>query len=115
VSQGTARTVVMLTGLLMIAFVGIEAKRGTATGSTYKKIWAIGVLTLGLGAASDFVPDLVGPFALLVLLAAYARNQGALGSVIGGSSSTPAASTSAAAATGGSTTSGNVNTIGGAQ
>jgi hypothetical protein len=105
--------------MLMVAFIGIEAKRGTATGSTYKKIWAIGVLTLGLGAASDFAPDLVGPFAFLVLIAAYARNQGALGSVIGGTSSTPAASTSSAAATGGQTSgvagSADFNRIGGAQ
>jgi hypothetical protein len=83
VSASGAKSIVLVTGLLMVAFVGIQVRNGTNQGSAYKKVWATGVLTLGLGVLSDFIPEVVGPFALLVLIAAYARNQGALGGVIG--------------------------------
>lgn len=82
-SPGTAKTIVLITGGGMLAFVALEAKAGTAQGSTYKKVWAIGLLTLALGIVSDFAPQLTGAFAVLVLLAAYGRHEGLIGNVIG--------------------------------
>ena len=110
-SGGTAKTVVLLTGGLMLAFVGLQVKNGTSQGSTYKKVWAIGLLTLALSVAADFVPQIVGPFAGLILIAAYARNEGALGGLIG--SKTPATSGAAQAHTGQSGIGPSTGTIGG--
>jgi hypothetical protein len=69
----------------MATFVLIQAKKeGRAGEDTYKSLWAIGLMTLGLAVFADFVPGVAGPFALLVLLAMAVRNTGALGDVIGG-------------------------------
>ena len=107
-STSGAKTLVLLTGLLMVVFVAIEEMRGTAQGSTYKKVWAIGLLTLGLGVAADFIPELVGPFAGLVLIAAYARNQGAIGGII---AKTPAAASAAGGTAPGVTKTGAANPL----
>lgn len=70
---------------------GIEAiyvlVRGPGLGEekTYKSLWAIGLLTLGLSIFADFVPEVAGPFALLVLIAMAARSRGELGQVLGAS------------------------------
>lgn len=88
-----AARVVLLTGAGLAMFTMIQARRtGRPSEETYKSLWAIGGLTIGLSAAADFAPDLAGPFAVLVLVAAAARNSGALGSVIGGVQPQPATS-----------------------
>lgn len=80
-----ASRVVLLCGAGMATFVLIQASRtGRPSEATYKSLWAIGLVTLGLSVFADFVPQIAGPFALLVLIAMAARNSGALGSVIGG-------------------------------
>lgn len=80
-----ASRVVLLCGAGMGTFVLIQASRTQRpTEATYKSLWAIGLVTLGLAVFADFVPQIAGPFALLVLIAMAARNSGALGSVIGG-------------------------------
>ncbi len=71
-------------------FTLVQAKRqGRPSEKTFKALWAIGLLTLGLAIFADFAPEVAGPFALLVLIAMAVRNTGALGSVIGGAA-TPA-------------------------
>jgi len=83
-SEQAAR-VVLISGAGMATFVLIQgSKQHRATEETYKSLWAIGLLTLGLAIFADFVPGVAGPFALLVLIAMAVRNTGALGSVIGG-------------------------------
>ena len=113
-SSRSAATLVLITGGLMVTYAALDAKNGTVTADvTYKRIYSSFLATAALGIAADFVPEIVGPFAILIIVAAWAKHKGVLGGII--SSSTKAASTPAAAATGGSTSSGNLNTIGGPQ
>lgn len=86
-----ASRMVLLTGAGMATITVIQAQRqGRPQEKTFKALWAIGLLTLGLAIFADFVPEVAGPFALLVLLAMAVRNSGALGSVIGGAGVRPA-------------------------
>lgn len=81
----TAGTVVIVSGGLMLSYTLLAAFRGPSTfkqGGVYKQVWAIGALTLGMSIVADVAPELAGPFALLVLVAAAARNRGAIGRVI---------------------------------
>lgn len=82
-NQTQASRVVFLVGGLMAVYVLVRASRG-AGADTFKSLWAVGVLTLGLAVAADFVPQVAGPFAILVGVAMAARNSGELGSVLGG-------------------------------
>lgn len=94
--QQSARTVVVC-AMLELFFVLAQARQNNRTREqTVKSLWAIGVLALGLSMASDFVPQVAGPFAILVLVALAARSRGELGQVLGTAASTPspAASTS---------------------
>jgi hypothetical protein len=80
-----ASRIVLLSGAGMATFTLIQASReGRPNERTFRTLWAIGLLTLGLAIFADFVPEVAGPFALLVLIAMAVRNTGALGSVIGG-------------------------------
>jgi uncharacterized membrane protein len=80
-----AARIVVISGAGMATFVLIQAKRqGKPTETTFRSLWAIGLLTLGLAVFADFAPQVAGPFALLVLIAMAVRNTGTLGSVIGG-------------------------------
>ncbi len=96
-NKGTASTIVLVSGGLLVALALIPAK-GNVDSSVYKKIWAAGLLTVALGVAADFVPEVVGPFAVLVIIAAVLRNQGVLGGFIGGGSAVSSSSRSAAPA-----------------
>lgn len=85
-----ASRIVLLCGAGMATFVLIQSSRTQRPSeATYKSLWAIGLVTLGLSVFADFVPQIAGPFALLVLIAMAARNSGALGTVIGGIGGTP--------------------------
>lgn len=95
-SSEQASRIVLLCGAGMGTFVLIQAAReGRAQEKTYKSLWAIGLVTLGLAVAADFVPQIAGPFAVLVLIAMAARNSGAIGSVIGGRTTTRSSSSRA--------------------
>jgi hypothetical protein len=83
VSKSGAATTVIVAGGVLTALALIPAEG--QTGSAYKKVWAAGLLTVALGVAADFVPEIVGPFAILVILAAVATNPGVLGRFVAGS------------------------------
>jgi len=101
VSKATASTIVLVTGAALIVYALLDARNGNATSEqTYKRIYSSFLATVGLGVFADFVPQLVGPFSILVLLAAWANHKGVLGGIIGGAS-TPAVSGAAAAHAGG--------------
>lgn len=89
-NAGSAKTTVLVAGGLMLTYIGIQSSRGRVQGSVYKSVWAIGLLTLLMGVAADFVPEIVGPFAILVVLAAYAKHTGVLGGAISGGVAAPA-------------------------
>lgn len=80
-SKGGATTVVIVAGGLLAAMALIPAEG--QTGSAYRKLWAAGLLTTGLAFAADLVPDLVGPFAVLIIIAAAVKNPGVLGGFLG--------------------------------
>lgn len=90
-TPASSRTVVLVSGGLMLTFVALQP------GPKYRRAWAAGVITLGLSVASDLVPEIAGPFAILVVLALAARQRGTLGKLIG--ATPPPSSNSAPAAT----------------
>ena len=84
-SSEQAARIVFVAGMLEAGYVLIRGNRGgLADGDTWKSLWAIGLLTLGLAVFADFVPQVAGPFALLVLVAMIARNRDELGGVLRG-------------------------------
>lgn len=96
----TASRMVLVSGGLMATYVLLEAsKKHKPSEETFKSLWAVGALTVGLSVFADFMPRVAGPAALLVLAAMAARNTGALGSIIGGVA--PKAAPKKAAPTGG--------------
>lgn len=79
-SKGGAATTVIVAGGVLTALALIPAEG--QTGSAYKKVWAAGLLTAALGVAADFVPEIVGPFAVLIIIAAIVRNPGVIGKFV---------------------------------
>lgn len=86
-TPATAARLVLVSTLGMAA-ITLAASRGRPHERTFRALWAIGVLSLGLGIAADVVPQVAGPFALLVLVAFAARNAGTLGAVLPGGTAT---------------------------
>lgn len=76
----TAGKVVLVSGGIMAVWVLLS--QSPTKGGTYKRLWGIGALTLGLGILADFLPQIAGPFALLVLVAGATKNKGKLGGTI---------------------------------
>lgn len=76
----TASKIVLVSGGIMAVWVLVSAPKGST--KTYKRLWGIGALTLGLSIMADFLPEIAGPFALLVLAAGTVKNQGKIGRTI---------------------------------
>ncbi len=92
-----AAKTVFIAGGVMGAITLAEAVRHPTkfgSGQVYKRVWGIGILTLALGAAADFAPALIVPFAVAVVVAFAIKNPGALGSVLGGQASDSTSSSS---------------------
>lgn len=82
-SKNTASTLVLVTGGLLIAYATLDARNGAATPEqTYKRIYSSFLAMVGLGIAADIAPEIVGPFSILVIVAAWAKHKGALGGVV---------------------------------
>lgn len=81
-NAATANRMVLVSTGAMIAFVLIERHFNPAQVDMYKRLWAVGALGVGMSLAADFVPQIAGPFALLVLVAMVARNKGQIGRVL---------------------------------
>jgi hypothetical protein len=81
--KGTASALTFATGGILVS-IALLRKNSASSGQTYRRIWAAGLLTAGLSVFADFVPELVGPFALLIIIAAVASDKGALGSLLAG-------------------------------
>ena len=82
-TKTTAQTLVLVTGGLLIVYAMLDARNGKVSGeTTYKRIYSSFLATVALGIAADLVPELVGPFALLVIVGAWAKHKGVLGGVI---------------------------------
>jgi hypothetical protein len=98
VTPEQARRWVLVSMVGLLGMAAYKEAKGSTAGDVgmAKRLWGVGVLGLMLSAAADFVPQLAGPFAVLVLLG-YATSGGdaaienVLGKVSGsGSSQTPA-------------------------
>lgn len=98
-SEQAAR-VVFIAGMIEAGYVLIRGNRGVGEGKTYKSLWAIGLLTLGLAVFADFIPQVAGPFAVLVLVAMIVRNRGEVGDVIGRGTGRPRSKSSSSSAGG---------------
>lgn len=70
--------VVGMWGILVAAAL-IKAQPG----STYRKVWGASLAATALAFAADLVPELVGPFALLILLVVVEKNYGLLSGAAG--------------------------------
>jgi hypothetical protein len=79
-SKSTASTIVLVSGAVLAALALIPGNVGD---STYKRIWAAGLWTMLLGLAADIVPEVVGPFAVLVIIASVVKHPGVLGGFLG--------------------------------
>lgn len=73
--------VLVSVGLLVVLTV-VENHFNPTKGELYKQLWALGVVGLGLSVLADFVPQIAGPFAILVAVAMVARRPGVLGTFI---------------------------------
>jgi hypothetical protein len=77
VTPEQARRWILVSLVGLLAMAAYKGAKGQATGDVgmAKRLWGVGVLGLMLSAAADFVPQLAGPFAVLVLLG-YATSGG---------------------------------------
>lgn len=82
-SSEQAGRLVLIAGAAEAAIV-LAAMRGEDDKERrLRALWAIGVLTLVLAMAADFVPQLAAPFAVLVAVAMVTRYPGELGRALG--------------------------------
>ena len=68
-SDKTATTVVIVTGLILIG-LALADKRSLNDPAKFKRVWAAAVTMTALAFAKDVAPNLVGWFALAVLVGA---------------------------------------------
>lgn len=90
-SKGGAQTIVMVMFGLLAAVALLKPE-----GSRYKQVWAAAAWSTALAVFADFVPELVGPFAVLVVIAVAVQNPGVLGGVLSGQAAAAAPSSSTA-------------------
>lgn len=114
----TAGKTVVAAGGIMTAITLAQAVRQPekfVEGGVYKRVWAIGALTVALGIAADFAAPLIVPFAVAVVVGFTLRNPGVLGGVFGeGSAHDAPSSRRQGGASGASTGGGQGGNVGGA-
>jgi hypothetical protein len=109
-----SRTIVLVAGGMMLVFIGLQPP------PRYKRVWAAGVVFLGLSFLADVAPQVAAPASVLVLLALAYKQRGELGTLLGNVGKASAATLPAGAPTGvkgpqgtGGKTTGNTTTSGG--
>lgn len=60
----------------------ISHKDSLGEDQSFRAIWSLALLFMLLAVLADTVPELAGPFALIVLLAVLIGRQGVLGSIV---------------------------------
>lgn len=91
-SSQAKRVVVGAGGLLAAAILfqayecrqGASAKTLTCAGSTFGRVYLVGILTVGMAFVADFAPGLVAPFAVAVVVGYVYKNPGVLSRLIAG-------------------------------
>jgi hypothetical protein len=98
-----ARKMVLVSMLLLFAIQMYRDRKVESPQGTYRTFWAVGVVGLFLSLLADFVPQIAGPFAALVVLgsltnggeAALTKLVGVVGTAPGGGATTTATKTAA--------------------
>jgi hypothetical protein len=96
-----ARKMVLVSVFLLALITVYRDRRDTSPKGTFRVFWGVGVVGMFLSLLADFVPQIAGPFAALIVLGSLTHGgdkliEQALGLVaapLGGSSSTPPATT----------------------
>jgi hypothetical protein len=66
----------------VISYDLLKHKDSLGADQSFRAIWSTALLFLLLAILADTVPELAGPFALLVLMAVLIGRQGVLGSIV---------------------------------
>jgi uncharacterized membrane protein YfcA len=82
-SESTANKLVMFFLFGGIAFALVR-KKNTDAQTTYRRIWGTTLLSIAGAALAGFVPAIVGPFFLLVIIAYASGNIKILGNSVKG-------------------------------
>lgn len=88
------KTLVFVSGGVLVGLALLSGK-----GDTFRRVWAAALWTTLLAAVADLAPQVIGPFALLVIVAAVATDPGAIGKFLGGNSTDANTSAKPAATT----------------
>lgn len=67
--ESQANKAVLVAMVVLIAAAYLENHFNPLNFNLYKRLWGIGALTLLLAITADFVPEVAGPLALLILTA----------------------------------------------
>ena len=78
-TEKTGHTLVIVSLVGLAAYILIRNPGKLKQGQTYKRLWALGLLGLALGALADVAPQFAGPFALMLLVGGVAINEGVIG------------------------------------
>lgn len=85
-APSSAAKTVLAAGGVLTALTLAQAARSPSSfyqGGVYKRVWAIGVVTLALGVAADFAAPVIVPFAVAMVVGFALKNPGAFGGVFG--------------------------------
>lgn len=66
-NESQANKAVFITAGVLIAATFVEIAYAPNKPNPFKRMWGIGILTLVLAITADFVPEVAGPLALLIL------------------------------------------------
>ena len=83
-AQSQAARTVFIAGALMAGVTIIEDHKNPGAVTVYKRLFALGVLTLGLSVAADWAPQLIVPFAIAIVVAFTLGNPGFLSGALTG-------------------------------
>jgi hypothetical protein len=75
---------VFVMGGVMYVYVALWAQHTQPDEAVLmRRVVAVGIFTVGLATFADFVPEVAGPFALMLIVALAARHKGEIGKVLG--------------------------------
>jgi len=72
-NESQANKIVLISAGVLVALTFAQRQFNPEGFDLYKNLWGIGALTLALSVTADFVPEVAGPIALLVVSAATVK------------------------------------------
>jgi len=58
----------VLVSIFLLSVIAVYRDRKQGTNDTFRALWGVGVLSMFLSLAADFIPTVAGPFAVLTVL-----------------------------------------------